>query len=285
MRFLFTDAITKGELHLIIHEAEFDRYFFKRDRQHKLLTIAWNQSEAQQVVIDEVTYTFPAQSIVPLMVNQSFRFEKPEQIVAWQYNRDFYCIVDHDREVSCAGFLFYGSAGNFFIQLDEVMQRKLNLLLQIFIDEFQTEDNIQKEMLMMLLKRLIILTTRLAKQQFVKEPGLTEDKLDIIRKYNLLVEDHYRKEHSVQFYAEQLNKSPKTLSNLFALYNHKSPLTIIQERVALEARRLLVYTEKSAKEIAFEIGFEDAAHFSHFFKKQTGYSPSAFRQAIGEQFA
>jgi AraC family transcriptional regulator, transcriptional activator of pobA len=268
----------KGELHLIIEESDFDRLFFKRDRAHKLLTIAWNRGSAQTIIIDEVSHTFPANSIVPLVVNQSFRFEKPEQIVAWQYNRDFYCIVDHDKEVSCVGFLFYGTAGTLFIQLDETTERKLNFLLQVFIDEFQTEDNIQGEMLMMLLKRLIILCTRWAKQQYITT--LSDDKMEIIRKFNLLVEDHYHAEHSVQFYAEQLHKSPKTLSNLFAIYNQRSPLTIIQDRVVLEARRLLTYTDKSSKEIAFEIGFEDAAHFSHFFKKQTGQSPTGFRQLL-----
>jgi AraC-like DNA-binding protein len=211
------------------------------------------------------------------MVNQSFHFEKPEQIVAWQYNRNFYCIVDHDKEVSCVGFLFYGSAGNMFITLNAEQQKRIGLLLNVFIDEFSTVDNIQRDMLQMLLKRLIIIVTRLGKQQYLKGTSLTDDKLDVIRNYNLLVEKHYKKEHQVQYYAEQLNKSSKTLSNLFLLYNHKSPLAVIKDRVITEAKRLLIYTNKSAKEIGYDIGFEDAAHFSNFFKKHTGISISDFR--------
>jgi AraC-like DNA-binding protein len=76
-----------------------------------------------------------------------------------------------------------------------------------------------------------------------------------------------------------LNKSPKTLSNLFALYNHKSPLLVIQERIVLEAKRLLFYTEKSSKEIAYYLGFEDANNFSKFFKKHTTISPTDFKKA------
>lgn len=131
----------------------------------------------------------------------------------------------------------------------------------------------------MLLKRLIIIITRLGKQQYISDDNLTDDKLDIVRSYNLLVEKNYRTQHQVGFYAEQLNKSPKTLSNLFSLYNHKAPLAVIHDRVSLEARRLLIYTDKSAKEIAYELGFEDAAYFSNFFKKQTAYSPTDFRKA------
>lgn len=212
------------------------------------------------------------------MVNQSFRFENPEQIVAWQFNKDFYCIIDHDREVSCVGFLFYGTTEMMFINLNEQEHGKIDQLLPVFIDEFQTADNIQKDMLVMLLKRLIIILTRLAKKQYVSDPRLTDDKLDIVRRYNVLVENHYHKQHYVQFYADQLHKSSKTLANFFALYNHKSPLAIIQERIVLEAKRLLIYTDKSAKEIAYNLGFEDTAYFSNFFKRHTSYSPQNFRR-------
>jgi len=279
MKLNYTDPITQGELHLTIHEANFDRFFFQRDRKDKFLTIAWNNGPQQTVAIDGITSDFPAQSILPLMVNQTFTFGSPEQVIAWQFNRNFYCIVDHDKEVSCVGFLFYGSAGTMFIDLNEQQQHKIDLLLQVFIDEFNTSDNIQRDMLQMMLKRLIIIITRLGKEQYLTDPALTDDKLDILRKYNLMVENNYKKQHTVQFYASQLNKSPKTLANFFALYNHKSPLVVIQERVTLESKRLLMYTDKSSKEIAFELGFDDAAYFSNFFKKQTGYAPSDFRNA------
>ena len=279
MKLHYIDPISAGELHLTIHEVSFDRLFFQRDRKDKFLTIAWNDGPQQTVTIDGVNYNFPSQTVLPLMVNQTFTFEKPEQIIAWQYNRNFYCIIDHDKEVSCVGFLFYGSSGNMFIKLDEQQQTKLNLLLHVFIDEFETTDIIQRDMLQMILKRLIIIITRLGKKQYLSEQALTDDKLNIVRKYNLMVENNYRKEHTVKFYANHLNKSPKTLANYFALYNHKSPLVVIQERILLEAKRLLMYTDKSAKEIAYDLGYDDAAYFSNFFKKQTGIAPSDFKNA------
>lgn len=279
MKLHYTDPISGGELHLTIHEAGFDRLFFQRDRKDKFLTIAWNDGPPQAVTMDGIRHHFPAQTILPLMVNQTFTFERPEQVIAWQYNRNFYCIVDHDKEVSCVGFLFYGSAETMFITLEEQQQKKFNLLLQVFTDEFDDKDAIQRDMLQMLLKRLIIIVTRLGKKQYLKEQALTEDKLDVLRKFNLMVENNYRREHSVQFYADQLNKSPKTLANYFALYNHKSPLAVIQDRIILEAKRLLMYTDNAAKEIAYDLGYDDASYFSNFFKKQTGYAPSDFRSA------
>jgi AraC family transcriptional activator of pobA len=82
----------------------------------------------------------------------------------------------------------------------------------------------------------------------------------------------------VSDYANLLNKSPKTLSNLFAKYNNKSPLQLINNRITLEAKKLLLLSEKSSKEIAYSLGFNDASHFSKFFKNQTGASPIHFKK-------
>lgn len=278
MLYSYEEPKTEGVLKLFCHEPGFSRHFF-RERHNRLLTIAWNRGDDQTVVIDGIEYVFPAQSVLPLMVNQSFDFACPERIVAWQFDREFYCIVDHDKEVSCVGLLFYGSKGSLFLDLDTDEQRKFGALLTVFEDEFTTNDSVQGEMLRMLLKRLIIKLTRLAKQQYI-DPTLSDNDLDIVRQFNLLVENNYRKLHAVSDYAELLNKSPKTLSNLFALYNQKSPLTLIHERIALEARRLLLYTDKSTKEIAYELGFEEGAHFSRFFKKEVGLPPSEFKDQL-----
>jgi AraC family transcriptional regulator, transcriptional activator of pobA len=205
-------------------------------------------------------------------------------MVIWQFNRDFYCIVDHDKEVSCVGFLFYGSRDIFFIELQNEEDKKIEMLLHVFIDEFQTKDNIQAEMLRMLLKRLIIKLTRLARTQQLQDK-VKEPDLDIVRQFNLLVENNYRKLHQVQDYANLMHKSPKTLSNLFKIYHSKSPSQVIQERIALEIRRLLIYTDKNLSEIAYELGFEELTHFSRFFKKMMGLSPSEFRESLKSSFS
>ncbi|MFK0732852.1 MAG: helix-turn-helix domain-containing protein, partial [Gloeotrichia echinulata HAB0833] len=132
------------------------------------------------------------------------------------------------------------------------------------------------EMLRVLLKRLIIKLTRLAMNQHLHEETSQPD-LDLIRQYSLLVENNYRRLHQVQDYAELLNKSPKTLANLFAQNQQPSPLAVITNRIALEGRRLLTYTDKTISEIGFELGFEESAHFSRFFKQAVGKTPRDFR--------
>jgi AraC-like DNA-binding protein len=133
------------------------------------------------------------------------------------------------------------------------------------------------EMLQMMLKRYLILCTRLYKQQH-HLLAIEASSMDIIREFNYLVENHFKTKHTVAEYADLLNKSPKTLSNLFAKLGSKSPLSFIQDRKMLEAKRMLRYSDKAVKEIAYELGYEDIQTFSRFFKNNEGLSPSEFKE-------
>jgi len=242
-----------------------------------LYTFIWSKSTAVTLEIDSIVTTVEKDHIVVLTPNQYFKFISGSDLIVYQFNREFYCIKDHDKEVSCMGVLFYGNSVIPNIVLNVKDKNKLELFHQIFLEELDTVDTIQAEMLRMLMARFIITTTRLVKQQ--RKYNSTNDQIDLIREFNALVEVHFRNEHSVAFYAEKLFKSPKTLSNNFVKLK-KSPLQIIHDRVILEAKRLLIYTDKTAKEIAYELGFEDASHLSRMFKKHTSFSPSEFKKQL-----
>jgi AraC family transcriptional activator of pobA len=91
-----------------------------------------------------------------------------------------------------------------------------------------------------------------------------------------LVESHFYKHHDVAFYASKLNKSPKTLSNLFSNIN-RPPLSIIHDRILIHARRQIYYTAFSIKEIAHQLGYKDVQTFSRFFRNREGISPAQYR--------
>ncbi|KJD31902.1 AraC family transcriptional regulator [Tamlana sedimentorum] len=236
-------------------------------------------TSAAQVVIDNIPVTINPHSILALTNVQYFQFVSGENLRVYFFNREFYCIKDHDKEVGCAGVLFYGNEQNPLITLSKTEQTKFNVLHDIFIDELETKDNIQAEMLRMLMARFIIKTTRLLKDKNIANVQQQNTKNELLRQFNVLVESHFREQHSVQFYADALFKSAKTLSNSFSKFN-TSPLKIIHERIILDAKRLLMYTNKTAKEIAFELGFDDASHLSRLFKKHTNLSPSDFKKQL-----
>ncbi|TLP79187.1 AraC family transcriptional regulator [Maribacter sp. ACAM166] len=250
---------------------------YQKVKQPDLYTFIRTTDSQAKVVIDGIPYTITANSVIALTMVQFLQFLEGKDLIVYQFNREFYCIKDHDKEVSCAGLLFFGNAHIPLIYLQPQEQRKFDTLHEVFIDELETTDTIQAEMLRMLMARFIIMSTRLLKTKmgFYETPNNT--KIDLLRNFNMLVETYYRNEHTVSFYADKLSKSPKTLSNTFAKLN-TSPLQIIHERITLEAKRLLTYSDKTVKEIAYEIGFDDASHLSRLFKKQTHLSPSKFKK-------
>ncbi|MEO0572199.1 MAG: helix-turn-helix domain-containing protein [Bacteroidota bacterium] len=241
----------------------------------------WNRNnETVFLKVDDLTLKLHPNQLVTVTYLQHVSYENTHlPLTTFLFNREFYCISDHDSEVSCNGILFFGTQDIPIITIPVEQQNRFDLLYDVFVEEFSTPDKIQGAMLQMLLKRLIIMSTRLAKEQLVTKE-LNNDQIEIIRKFNFLVDMHYRTKRKVSDYAELLFKSPKTLSNLFSIYNQKSPQQIILDRLALEAKRLIHFTDKQNQEIAFELGFTDPAHFSRFFKKMTAMTPSQYRDNL-----
>lgn len=250
----------------------------ERTNRDDYFKILWNRGEDTTIKLDSRTLTLGRDSLIcltPLQEPDLSALNSNYYLLL--FNREFYCIHENDHEVSCEGLLFWGSSELPLLQLNDEEIPKFETLFQVFIDELGTRDKIQGEMLRMLLKRLIIKSTRLArKQHFPDDMG--SHHTDLIRQFNILVEQHYKEHHQVNTYAEMLHKSPKTLSNVFASAGHRTPLEVIHQRIALEGKRQLLNTDKIAKQIAYDLGFQDQSHFSRFFKKETGMPPSKYRK-------
>jgi AraC family transcriptional activator of pobA len=207
-------------------------------------------------------------------------FHKVQSAKLWdnshiKFNQSFYCIIHNDIEVGCKGLLFFGSNQLPIITIEPEDKVKFDLLLEILTMELNGNEELKEEMLQMLLKRFIILCTRLYKKQTDYKAIGKEDHL--IRDFCYWVECHFRQEHQVGFYANLLNKSTKTISKEFQQNYHRSPLQVIHDRLVLEIKRQISFSNLSLKEIAFYCGFNDAQSFSRFFKSKVGLAPFQYR--------
>ncbi|SMO37860.1 AraC-type DNA-binding protein [Saccharicrinis carchari] len=102
---------------------------------------------------------------------------------------------------------------------------------------------------------------------------------NLIRAFKNAVENNYKKEHSTTFYAHGLYITPDHLNRTIKDKIGKTAKEYIQARIITEAKRLLYFTDKSNKEIAYELGFNEPANFSAFFKKHTQLPPSNFKKS------
>lgn len=252
-------------------------------KEKGLYKFIWVRKGSITVEIDHQEMLLEQNDVISLTHLQHLEFVSIDgDYLVLLFNSNFYCIYGNDHEVSCSGFLFNGSSHLVRFTLNDEEQQQLNDITKALENEFTVSDSLQEEMLRILLKRFIIQCTRIARQRY----DITREKesgFEIVRQYYNLVDEHYRTKKQVQDYADLLHKSPKTLSNIFSTCKLPSPLRVIHERVEAEAKRLLLYSNKSAKEIADILGFEDQASFSRFFKNTTGQSAVQFRNEPGEK--
>ena len=241
------------------------------------LSILWFRKDGNTLKIDGIDYEFNKNQIICLTEFHKIEVQKIYETKLIRFNRPFYCIKEHDTEVSCKGMLFFGASQLPIFKIPKSELKIFKTVFEMFVIELKTKDNLQLEMLQMMLKRFLILCARVYKEEH-QLSKIENTQVELIREYNFLVEQYFKTKHTVAEYAELLHKSPKTLANLFAKVSDKTPLQFIQERRMLEARRLLYYTNKNIKEIAYEIGFQDIQSFGRFFKKIEGLSPSLFRE-------
>jgi AraC-like DNA-binding protein len=102
----------------------------------------------------------------------------------------------------------------------------------------------------------------------------------LVKNFKALVEKNFNKRHQVKYYAESLNITPNYLNEVIKAALNIPAKDFLQNRLILEAKRMVVFTSKSAKEIGFELGFEDPSHFSKFFRSNTGQSLQEFKLSL-----
>ncbi len=96
-----------------------------------------------------------------------------------------------------------------------------------------------------------------------------------------LIEEHFRRERLLAFYAERLAMTPDRLNDHVKRATGVTPGHLIRQRVLTEAKRQLVFTNQPIHEISYDLAFSDPSHFARFFRKQTGTTPQAFREGMG----
>lgn len=241
--------------------------------------IFWIKEGKGTYHIDFDEYTFDGNVLFFLSPGQVFTVDSEQIKEAYRLSfvRDFYCIQTHDKEISCNGILFNNIYETPFIELDDRDAKKLDFIISELIDEFKQDEAAQYDMLQSYLKQFIIHSVRIRKERHVMKND-ADSKL--FKDFSTLVEFNFTKMHSVTDYAGRLGISPKSLTKHFQKIRAQKPSDFIKNRIILEAKRKLLYTDFSVKEIAFDLGFNDPAYFTRFFTKATQKSPLQFKKEL-----
>ncbi|WP_312553771.1 AraC family transcriptional regulator [Empedobacter brevis] len=117
-------------------------------------------------------------------------------------------------------------------------------------------------------------------QDHVLEEASKNGKPEIISKFDQLIEDYFLEAKTVKFYADRLAVTPNYLNILTKKETGRTAKEVIDARVVLEAKRRLLGSRESIKNIAFDLGFDSIPTFSNYIYRNTGCYPSKFRDTI-----
>jgi len=156
-------------------------------------------------------------------------------------------------------------------------------VMRKMLAEFNTDGTWRNQMLTSWLRVLVIYLSRLYTEQF-NDSCLTQSYC-LLKSFQALIGEHYATQHEVAAYAENLNITPGHLTEVIKQQSGKTAITHIHERLIVEAKRRLLHTELSVKQIADELGFEDAAYFNRFFKRLSNTTPISYREQIREMYS
>lgn len=171
--------------------------------------------------------------------------------------------------------------GHELLLSDEDVEFVEELLVNINA-EYRRPNGFQQQMLGAYLNLLLTYLSRLYVAQYKAEPHSPERNL--LKRYQAVINESFRELKEVGDYAAELNISAGHLSEVVKLQSGKPAIKHIHERIILEAKRLLFHTNKSLKEITYELGFSDASYFNRFFKRETAMTPAAYRNNIREMY-
>jgi len=229
-------------------------------------------------VIDFKEYKLQQDALFFINAGQYYRFDDSCRGTMLYYNRDFYCVEIHDKEVACDGILFHNVYEIPVIFMTEEISVEMEGSIGAIKNELEVEDSSMEEVLRIFLKLIIIRATRIWKKDRQVAGGEAHQEVEFSRNFSQLVEWHYTRYHTVAEYADLLNITPKALNKRVTRYSEATPNDIIKNRIILEAKRLLVHTRLSVKEIGYKLGYDDTSYFIRLFSKQASTSPQSFRQ-------
>lgn len=251
-----------------------------RDTVSDHYKIYWIEDGSGTYQIDFETISVDGAGLFCLSPGQVFvvQHEAVKTAFVLSFDREFYCVETHGKEIACNGLLFNNVHRATALSLTPQQSGIVGKWVQSIISELEQRGSAHRDLLETYLRMLMIQILRYLhdRDEAVGMPPLQGDQtvLDFIA----LVDKHHDTIHTVTQYAERLFISPKSLTRKLKSQGYPPPSQVIKDRILISAKRALRFSGLPIKEVAYNLGFDDPAYFSRFFAKaHEGLTPQGYR--------
>ncbi|WP_291143977.1 helix-turn-helix domain-containing protein [Flavobacterium sp. UBA7680] len=272
-----------GNLSFKVFEFDNSSYFdhIQRNNYFTIIIITSGEGLAK---VDLCEYAFQENTLFAFYPYQPFMLASEGTLtgISIQFHHDFFCIYRHHKEIAANGILFNNIYQQPFILLDQNNKQTLMNIVKEIVNELKVDALRKDEVLVSYLKIFLVLATRIKlEQQSIENVNGNEKQTLIIQNLRNAIEDNFRTKHSASDYADMLHVTPTVLARTAKNHFNMTLSDLITERIIVEAKRELYLTNKTVKEIAYELGYDDEYYFSRVFKGKTDISPQIYRDTIG----
>ncbi|MEP7232437.1 MAG: helix-turn-helix domain-containing protein [Ginsengibacter sp.] len=262
-----------------------DNGFFETIQRNNYFSLIWIMEGNGRLTADFAEYDFTENSLLAFAPYQPFMItdERPIKGKAIYFHPEFFCIHKHQEEIGSNGVLYNNVYQPPFVKVDDVSEAAFKMLFHQIETEMQSPALAQYELLVSYLKIILITASRLKIEQQPLAAEKVKDHKEpfILQKLKDAIEKNFKTKHSPADYAEMLYISPKALAKITKSHFNKTLSSLINERIIIEAKRELYLTNKTVKEIGYELGYDDEYYFSRFFKVNAEVSPQLYRETVG----
>lgn len=243
-------------------------YDFKREHRHTYYEIMLIQDGGCNQLIDFINYVgsdYSCYIICPQQIHLMNRNNASGTVFQFTEDR----VQSTELRAALRKLLFNEKSAVIFEKRPDLFD-EIQLLINVLSKYLGKNDEANNQVVTHLLQSIIsiMLDNKDLKDNSEKNPVKK-----LLIDFYLLIEIHYSENVGVQFFIESLGTTEKKLAEATKMHTGLSPLQVIHNRVLLEAKRLMLFEDRTHKEIAYQLGFDSPASFSSFIKSKTGLAP------------
>ena len=244
-----------------------------KPHRHEYFEVFWVISGNGNQSIDFVKYDMSPRKmffITPGQVHDVH--ELPESIYAISFNAEFVS-SQVQSQLPIDKLFLQNRRDKPYVELDEIGQVHLTNLIKIIEQELSSSEP-DRSLMSTLLVAFLRYVMRFLEEE-VQSYSLKDTRMVNILE---LIEDNFTNRKDTSFYADRLAMTNKRLNELTKEQFSKTVTQLIHDKIIVEARRLLAFTDKTIKAIGIELGYHDISYFCRFFKRISGITPQKFRE-------